>query len=158
MVDRAEPVAENGMTADRASPDDEATRGGVEATLRDVVYTAVGAGIMSFQRAQVFRRRIEGVLGLDQRTAQPDETMTATAVRAASGDGWAYLRLAEQMAATVDRTVDAVLDVVQERLPDAPSAALARSRDATKEVRRQTAALLGCGGGRGDDSGAPAEA
>jgi len=154
MADGVDPEPESDSIAAeaRSASPLEATRGGVENTLRDAMHAVVGAGILSFQRVQVARRRCERARGLDQRAAQPTEAAAAGSAQAAAGGGSPYLRLAERMAASVDRTVDALLDVVEEHLPDAPRSALAGSRAATREVRRQTAVLLGFGRGSEDST------
>jgi hypothetical protein len=114
-------------------------------TARQALYTAVGAGVLTFQRAQVVRRRLERAAESDGAGSAPVALLAGVAAqfRSMAVDAAVYLRLAEQAADGVDRAVDAMLDRVEERLPDVPRAALARSRANTRELRRLGATLLG---------------
>lgn len=81
---------------------------------RDAAYTAVGFGVLAFQRLQVERRQLA-------------KDLSAAAVGGRAG--------ARRMARQLDDAVDPVLDRVEERLPDDARRLLRQARVASRALQ-----------------------
>lgn len=109
------------------SPDD------VTKAAKDSVYVAVGLSAMAFQRLQVRRREIEAQLAAIRDGRADDGAAKAL------GDN---LKMIDEKVRDAEERLDAVLDEVEERLPEPARQAMAVSRSVAKGVRDQLRELL----------------
>lgn len=96
--------------------------------VEDTVYTAVGLGILGFQRAQVQRQQLKRSL-----------SSSCGEVRAALDD---RVKLVEERLSDLDDRFDAVFETVEPRLPEPAREAARQAVTLAREARHQVFDLV----------------
>ena len=97
-------------------------------TVKDSVYVTIGLGVIAFQKAQVRRQELRKQL----------ESSTEGA-RSAAAD---HVRTVEERLGAVETRIDAVLDDVEERLPQQARTVMHQARETAKDARTQLLGLV----------------
>ncbi len=110
--------------------------------MRDAAYTAVGFGVLGFQRAQVRRRQLARQLQVDAR------------LEAARSQLWVLAReLDERLEPFVADVLEPFLDDAEARLPPVPREVVSRSRQTARAARSELLRLLQAGDTDTDTAG-----
>ena len=132
---------------DDAGVADPGSRGGdpdVARALRDAAYTAVGFGVLGFQRAQVRRRELTSQL----QTQRPEIESQLAQARGQLADLARDLeRRVEPALVDVSERVEPLLDQIEARLPAQARGSWAQFRQAARQTREQLQARLDRGQG-----------
>jgi hypothetical protein len=104
--------------------------------VEDTVYTAVGLGILGFQRAQVQRQQLKRSL-----------SSSYGEVRSAFDD---RVKLVEERLTDLDDRFDAVFETVEPRLPEPARDVARQAVSLAREARSQVFDLVERRGGDGD--------
>jgi hypothetical protein len=103
---------------------------------KDVVYVTVGFGVLAVQRAQVQRREMCQQVSdqIDAGKGQVEQISKTVEAQFKSFD--------ERLTA-VETRIDALLDQVQDRLPEQAQEIMTQARDAARTMRKQLRSRVG---------------
>ena len=108
----------------------------VTGALVDAFHISVGAGVLTFQKAQVRRRELSEQLGTyaDTTKAQLETVSTRVDDR---------LKLVEERLGTFETRLEDLFDELEERMPDQVQTLVSQAVDAAKDAQTQVRTLLG---------------
>ena len=108
----------------------------VTGALVDAFHISVGAGVLTFQKAQVRRRELSGQLSTYTDNAKVQ-------LETVSGLVDDELKLVEERLGALESRVEDLFDDLEERMPAQVHALVSQAIDAAKDAQNQVKSLLG---------------